>query len=178
MKSKLLSKTGIRGKFISLSLFFLALMFVNYQVSKRLIDRKKDDEKVISLASRQEVLIESYLKSFFFFMETKKIKNVTDVVREFESNSKVLGGTLEDKKKETTQAEKPKKVKKSVVTKKVLNVSNMTGELALTKLKDIDKDWSELKARAIGLLGVSVEKKKKGYEEIVSCADKLTKKSI
>lgn len=151
------SNKGLKFYFYSLVFLFLSLLIVNYLVVNDLIIDKKEENKFISLISKESVLVEKYVKNFFFFIETKQIQNVMTVVQEFEQNYKILiyeNPSEEDEAKRVIKKNLPKE--------------------DVEKLKEIELKWSELKKIAISLLTIAPEKKKEGFEKILKFGDELT----
>lgn len=151
------SNRGLKFYFYGLVFLFLSLLSINYLVVNDLIVDKKEETKFISLISKESVLVEKYVKNFFFFIETKQIQNVMAVVQEFEQNYKVL--IYENPNEEDEQKR---------VVKKSLSSSDRK------HLEEIEVKWKELKKIAISLLNVAPEKKKEGYEHILKFGDELT----
>lgn len=162
--------SGLKIKLYILVTIFLSLMIINFGIISYLINDKKADSIGINLTSRQSVLVQKYIKSFFFFMETKKIQDVTQVVQEFETNAKVLlhGQTAVD----ASQAQTPKNDDEAAEV--VLEIDKNLSPMVVTELQEINKKWSELKGLAIKLLSVSAEEKGQGYESLVAFGDKLS----
>lgn len=161
-----MKKTGIRAKFLALTIIFALLILKSYFISHYLIDQKKEDESLISIATSQKVLVQSYVKNFFYFMETQNIQNVTSVVRDFEQNLKFLQGIVvptapESTDKPTEQANQEQK-----------EPTKIAPEL-LQQLSEIEVMWGALKELAISLLAMNEEEKKIGYTNLIEKSNTL-----
>lgn len=163
-------KKGLKSKLYLLVTFFISLIVLNFFVINFLITDKKADSSSINLTSRQSVLVQKYIKNFFFFMETKKISDVTQVVKEFEENSKTLlyGTTPIPAKNQPPQVEGEEAVIQ-------YQVDPTLAPEVVSELESINAKWAELKKLAISLLSISPEEKVEAYERLVGFGEGLSK---
>lgn len=164
-------KHGLKSKLYLMSGLFISLMLINFIVITLLIEDKKHDTVSINLTSRQSVLVQKYVKNFFFFMETKKIQDVTQVVTEFEKNAKILlhGQTPVPSKEQPA----PVPDEEPVI---VYDIDKSLSKDVAGKLQDINNSWADLKKLAISLLSVTPEEKVGGYEKLVKAGEDLSNK--
>lgn len=164
-------KHGLKSKLYLMSGLFISLMLVNFIVITLLIEDKKQDSVGINLTSRQSVLVQKYVKNFFFFMETKKIQDVTQVVTEFETNAK----TLLHGQNPVPAKEQPAPVpgEDPVI---VYDIDKSLSPEVIGELQDINNSWAELKKLAISLLSITPEEKVAGYEKLVKAGEDLSNK--
>lgn len=164
-------KHGLKSKLYLMSGLFISLMLVNFIIITILIEDKKSDTIGINLTSRQSVLVQKYVKNFFFFMETKKIQDVTQVVTEFESNAKILLHGQNPVPSKNQPAPIPDE--EPVI---VYDIDKSLSPAVVGELQDINNSWAELKKLAISLLSVTPDQKVAGYERLVKAGEDLTNK--
>lgn len=165
----MIQRTGIRGKFLGLCCIFIVLVLIGYFGSRFLIEDKRMDEHFISMATRQQVLVQSYVKNFFYFMETQQIQNVTAVVKEFEANQIVLMAKKPNNEEGQTG-------ESTAVAVKQYDFTQMLDKQTHQSLSDVETDWNALKTLAISLLGTSGQDRKDGYTKLVDASNSLNEK--
>ncbi len=156
---------GLKGRFYSLLLVFITIMIANGTVTYQLIQRKKEEALVVKVVSRQATLVQSYVKNFYYFLETQKIENVMTVVKEFENNlDSLLPQSNESKvQKDSGAVQVNVEVEKEKAKNHILLNLTSVQRGKFTFFKD---GWENLKNTAVEMISLPADKKREAFTRV------------
>ncbi len=131
-------------------------MIINFSISYGVILSKKGDAARISIAAEEVSLVQSYVKEFFYFLKTYKMKKVQITIGKFESQLKYLieGGEI-------------------VSDEQTVKLDRSSNELIQEKLQEVDLQWKKLKETAAS--AVDAEDVSSSYKKMIDQSDSLSK---